>query len=420
MYNKEKPHVAAKKEKAIMRKTIGQLMADLGVSRYPEHWSDFYDEVMDTYDREGCPYATAAFYERLQSEYAPFGEHLALYCRAAEEVGKNEDLSRLLSLLCHALTKRETATADTDVFLPPTHPDGPCLAYDMLPGLAICSAIPYSVARHRALGIPEEKIAENIKGLERAVNARIQLYGAPGYHLLRWHQYTLDAKLFVLGRLQYELPAAFSAAAAVFSNEKGDVIALADGATVHAGGRILGGFGCRETEGSFKADLTETETAWIGHPYDARGLIGRERITLEKREFRCVLRRGDPVVSVHIPAKGHLSDDAVEESIAMAKDFFVTYFPSFSYRAFVCYSWLMDMQLVDILGEDTNISRFVRRFHTLTMKSEGAGALRFVFHRPDKNFPYSDLPERTTLERKLKELYLSERVIYEAYGYFLP
>ena len=403
-----------------MRKTIAQLMADLAVQRYPEHWAEFYDEVMDRFDKEGCPYATAGFYRDLQKDYAPFCEHLELYCRAAEEVGKNEDLSRLLALLCHALTKRETATADTDVFIPPTHPSGADLAYDMLPGLAICSAIPYAVARHREKGIPEEKIAENVRTLERAVNARIQLYGAPGYHLLRWHQYTLDAKLFMLGRLQYELPAKFSAAAAVFCSAAGEYIALADGATVHAGGRILGSFACREAEGSFVAELVETENAWIGHPYSGRGLIEPKTCRLEKGEWQCVLRRGDPVVSVHIPASGPLDEAAVGESFAMAKEFFATYFPRFSYRAFVCYSWLMDMQLVDILGEDTNISRFVSRFHTLTMKSEGAGALRFVFHRPDKNFPYSDLPERTTLERKLKALYLNDRVIYEAYGYLFP
>ena len=59
----------------------------------------------------------------------------------------------------------------------------------------------------------------------------------------------------------------------------------------------------------------------------------------------------------------------------------------------------MDPQLDEMLGEDTNIVKFSKRFHRLTRKSDGRGVFDFVFRIEDEEIDIQHLPEHTTLER---------------------
>ena len=78
----------------------------------------------------------------------------------------------------------------------------------------------------------------------------------------------------------------------------------------------------------------------------------------------------------------------------------------------------MDPQLVELLGKKSNIAKFNLRFSKLVRKSPGNGVLNFIFLKPDNNFDLHSLPERTTLERKIKQHYLDGKFIYEQIGYF--
>jgi hypothetical protein len=108
----------------------------------------------------------------------------------------------------------------------------------------------------------------------------------------------------------------------------------------------------------------------------------------------------------------------VDATLRETKAFLRDYFPEFSYKAFVCGSWLLDPQLETLLGRDANIVKFGKRFARLTAKSAGNGVFNFVFKKPNTDFDIRDLPESTRLERALKEHYLNGKAIYEMYGYF--
>ena len=94
------------------------------------------------------------------------------------------------------------------------------------------------------------------------------------------------------------------------------------------------------------------------------------------------------------------------------------YFPECAYRAFYCYSWMMDPQLDEMLGDEANITKFRRRFHPLTVKSAGRGVYNFIFYRMEADVPTEELPENTSFQRKLKEKFRSGGAIYEMQGYF--
>ena len=403
-----------------MKQTIDALMADLSVARFPERWREFYGEVMANFDARGCELTDPSYYDRLQAEYAPFDEELAIFRAAAAEVGKNEPLSRFLALLARAVADRGEIRADFAALDMPKDPvGGPSLAYDMLPGLAVASGIPDAVLRMRARGIPEEFVHSAICSIGKTVNGyRLRYGGNPGFHLFYWHQLTLDGKLFYIGRLQIEFPAVFPSAAVVYRHRDGRTLALADGITLHRTGYALGAKNFEDEVGSRTVAITETENAFCGYPYDARGYVGQEAVTLPKDEWTPVLRKGDTVVSIHIPGGSKLDDALVSDTMVKIREFLAAYFPECAYRAFYCYSWMMDPQLDEMLGDEANITKFRRRFHPLTVKSAGRGVYNFIFHRMEADVPTEELPENTSFERKLKEKFRAGGAIYEMQGYF--
>ena len=114
-----------------------------------------------------------------------------------------------------------------------------------------------------------------------------------------------------------------------------------------------------------------------------------------------------------------LTPELVDESLKEIKAFISKHYPEYNYEVFQCWSWLCDPQLIEILGEDTNISKFTARFTPIRVPYDSMPVFRFVFNIPHSNFKIEDLPENTTLERKLKKHFLSGKRIYGTAGYFL-
>ena len=109
---------------------------------------------------------------------------------------------------------------------------------------------------------------------------------------------------------------------------------------------------------------------------------------------------GEPALDIHIPESGPLAPEACDDSLARAQPFFARHFPETPPRLGTCTSWLLDPQLADYLGPESNIIRFQRRFELIDESHDGdAAVLRFVFHRIAPNIDH--LPQRTTLERAI-------------------
>ena len=77
------------------------------------------------------------------------------------------------------------------------------------------------------------------------------------------------------------------------------------------------------------------------------------------------LQRGDPVLSVHIPARGKLTPEACKESLAQAYDFFRGLFPETG-LPIVCHSWLLyPPYRAEVFPPESNLSRFADLFRVL-------------------------------------------------------
>lgn len=396
--------------------SLSVLAQRVNCKKYPLRWEAFYEEVMDDFDANGCKYLHSKFYEELHQRYGILTQHLDLYKKAARLIAQDEDLSRFLAILCRGLQDRKYHKADMKEFsAPKKHGD---FAYEMLTALAIASEAEMCHELLTSRGLPKEYVDQLMKMPEGGIPWFERRNGRPGYCLLDWNQLAIDGKLYRIGRLEIEIDHAFGGKIKVFRNPKGEEVALAHELAVHKDGVALGSKYYEEEEGSCTPVVKETAEYWEGFPVDERGLVKNERIQLPKNEWQLILETGDPTVSLHIPAGGGLSPQTVDETMSEIQEFLRKYYPDYKYKAFVCYSWLMDPQLVDLLGKEANISRFCNRFRKVTMKSDGNAVFRFVFLKPDTNFELTELPETTTLERALKNHYLNGKAIYEICGYF--
>ncbi|MGP9693954.1 acyltransferase domain-containing protein [Brachybacterium sp. AOP25-B2-12] len=116
------------------------------------------------------------------------------------------------------------------------------------------------------------------------------------------------------------------------------------------------------------------------------------------------------VIGTHIPATGPLTPDAVDASFARASTFFTTHFSDLATagpqapfgREFTCTSWLVNDELPELVGADSNLGAFAARWSIERTHPGSDDAAFFVFHaRP----PYdaAAFPRTTRLERAVAD-----------------
>lgn len=124
------------------------------------------------------------------------------------------------------------------------------------------------------------------------------------------------------------------------------------------------------------------------------------------------------VLDVHIPQGEPLREEACLESFAMAKDFYATYFPEVEVHYAQCCSWLLNPNLAYILGDDANIVKFMRLWTLKTIYFDNsAAAVERVFGLGTCREQLPDLPETTSLQRKMKDFLLKGGDVSNCYGY---
>lgn len=402
-----------------MALTYADFLSSLDLEALPTRWEELFPSAVAEFDTCGCRLTESDWYERLHERYGMLDGLLEHYNAAAAAVKKNEALSLLLLLLAKAQEDRACIGAELKQFtFPKAKPGDDPLAFAMLGALAITAMADYCHDLLCARHIPQHHIDTVLRTPEVTVRKNLAKTGQPSCEpiMFLWNQNLIDGKLFRLGRLEIHLLESFGGCARVFGNLQGETISLAEGITFHRSGYALGSLHFEDEDGSFEGTITETDTYYEGYPYRADGTASPKKIRLLKLEWQCVLSREDPVIKLHIPAGGGLTEEAVEDSLRQGREFSATYFPDFRYKAFSCYSWLCDPQIIPFVGADSNIGRFCRRFHPLTVRSSGRSVFRFVFD--DEELPVEAIPENTRLSRALKQHYQSGKAVYDMRGFF--
>ena len=126
--------------------------------------------------------------------------------------------------------------------------------------------------------------------------------------------------------------------------------------------------------------------------------IGEDYMTFNK-EWKKSLPTGTPVINCHIQQGADLSFETVEKSFQSAEEFFLTFFPSVRYRAFLCYSWLLYPPMVMNLSSNSNIKQFASKFSIIGTCNDSKQAIEYLFENEEKE----SLVDMTTLQKMARE-----------------
>ena len=168
-----------------------------------------------------------------------------------------------------------------------------------------------------------------------------------------------------------------------------------------------------------KGELYLGELIWLAQSMRMRLFrIGSLEFMANKAHGDCEalgLKKGDPIVEVHIPAGAALSEQACRDSLASAVEFFAKYYPEYSFAHFTCHSWLLDPALDQLLAPESNIIKF-RDMFTPISADESYAALRYVFRWNTNRRNLKNAVCASSLAERMKKYVLSGGVLHEAFG----
>ncbi|WP_254450621.1 acyltransferase domain-containing protein [Cohnella herbarum] len=242
-----------------------------------------------------------------------------------------------------------------------------------------------TIAYYGSKRIPEEVLIETLKDLTIWMKHHYAHNGTWGLAELSWLLNHATGQLFRLGRLQFAHKA-FNHAVVVLRNaNSGEVVILSEpGVNYRRDGRVDGTNGKYESEQGWQARYDQSDDRFIvGNPIRSSGFASEETIRLSASDWVVVLRRGDPVLEVHIPEDGPMRPEQCRESFDNATRFYREQFPEKPYRAFVCTSWLLDPQLADLVPAPANITSFQKTFSLFPVLSDERETYRRVFGTDD-------------------------------------
>ncbi len=387
-----------------MPMTLNEAAAKLGV------------EIPEGMEPSAEKLCTMDLIDSLQEKLDLFGNYYELVKKAFAGIEKDETMQFWLNC---AARYYQISDHDHSRDLPVPVTDG-SLERDFLPLMVLLPSAELAYAQYRKRGFSHEDAVAFLGCIKLTIFlAETKILGRPalttGY--FRWLFRYMNATIFDHGGLNFELKTAAKSGYYLKNKFSGEIAILSVHEKIHQSGMPLGSAGFEDEQDCFSATFEETDTAYFGHPVkDFRTVREKERF--EKADWELILSPGEDIISVHIPRNADLSPEKVKIAYKDALAITKKCYPDYQPKAFICSSWLMDPTLEKILGEKSRISQFAAPYLRFPNKSAGKEIFSFVF-TPKEGENISALPERTTLERGLKEMYLKGEYIY-AYTGMLP
>lgn len=233
----------------------------------------------------------------------------------------------------------------------------------LLYAVVVLSGLPGLERANAKRGIPVLITRETLADVEVWMRDHLARHGVWGFTRQGWLMLHLAGRNLRLGRLQFE-PTTFSQNIVVYRHRHtGRTIALVGhGARMDAQGQFVPA-DQQPGRGEWTATITRHNQVIRGFCITPRGQVQRQAMDLRSREWKIVLKKGDPMLGVHIPAMGPMDFTECGKSFAAALRCFPRWFERHHFRGFCSASWLFDDQLGDYLPSQSNIVRFQREFY---------------------------------------------------------
>ena len=387
---------------------LRQIADQVGIGKYPEE----LDALFAGMPASDVPACDVGLIDSLQVRYDIFGAYYDAVRKTAALI--NADPVRSAWVRAGAAFV-SSSTLEQARRLPVPAADGTVLTA-MLALHILIPQIPDSIQRYRCQGVGEEELQGYLDAYKSGIRIVEMQTGIPGINgvYYGWLLRFAKAEIFKTGGLQFEIRTLPAAAMYLQNRKSRQILPIMCKGTFHASGIQVLGSRCYEDEGgAFAADFKEDAQAYWGHAV-MDGAVDRQRRRYPKDLWECIGRPGDSCLGMHIPRGADISDEALFRACASAKGIAAERYPEFDGSLVLCESWLLDPQLGKLLGEQSRIAGFSRCFARYPNKSSGKDGFTFVF--PKLEDDYKILPEDTSLQRKLKQLYLDGGGIYTYSG----
>ena len=211
-------------------------------------------------------------------------------------------------------------------------PDYPILSRKPLTRLsAVVGLLCGKYEDYKSLGVPEKVIEETF----RDVSLRARIYekktGKPGISKedALWFRHIINCKIFKIGVLQFQ-----------------------------------------------PFEMIYLDEEFLGEPY--------MEFSKEQKEK---LPSGAHVINCHIQCGANLSTEEIKASFADAQALFKKIFPETKFKAFLCYSWLLYPDMINILPENSNIKAFAKNFEIIGKIQDSEQAFENLFGKTYKRPP---------------------------------
>ncbi len=159
------------------------------------------------------------------------------------------------------------------------------------------------------------------------------------------------------------------------------------------------------TMGCFSRFVKEHQDSYGSYGFDREWWTVRELTLREFRlgelEYEMIEDKDEKKISIHIPSDANLEEDKCLESYHMAKSFFSQYEVDYAEVEYYCNSWLLYPMLFEFLPENSKIIRFQKDFIIDFFEPDNEGYKLWVFK--NKTLTIDELPENTSLQRRMKE-----------------
>lgn len=381
----------------------------VGVSSYPKEFDDIYLRIDDV----NTDFCNITLFEKYEKEYEILKEHYGTVVDSISEIIKDENLYVYGKVFCEYA---KTATTTEVRCTPMPILDG-TKKRDFFALPVMYSTFPCAVRVYKERGYSDEDIKAAFNQVYLAIESSRKQLGrfAMMDVYYNWSMLYVYGEIFPCGGFTFQLKK-FDYTAVILRNRVTlELVPVITDGKFHRDGLALGSVGAEDEEGSFITDFTETEDVYICNSIK-RGRVSRELAEYKKSEWECIVKRGDYLLAVHIPRNTDVTHEAVKRDFSAALLQAKKIFPDYNVSHLMCCSWLLDHTLEELLGENSRIVGFGNEFIRFPVKSHGNEHKLFVF--PGFKGELDELPEDTSLQRKIKKLLLSGGHIYAVAGVY--
>ena len=131
------------------------------------------------------------------------------------------------------------------------------------------------------------------------------------------------------------------------------------------------------------------------------------------------IKKGDPVILIHIPGGKPLDMDEVMASLNLGFNYFKNRFENETVP-FITHSWLIyPPYLNGVFKEGSNLQKFSQLFDIIDQNDENFANFSTVFGCPYPGKDLGNLPQNTSLQKNMLQFLKQGNIMGQGYGIFL-